>query len=168
MNFRKNSHCSYCGNRFDDGQPWPRLCPSCGQTSYLNPLPVTVVLAPVDEGLLAVRRAIPPRQGQLALPGGFINLNETWQVAGAREVFEETGVVVGPNTISVFGVKSAPDGTVLIFGLAAPIRAVDLPTFTGSDEASERVVLTEPADLAFPLHTEAVRRYFDGRRVAGV
>src|SRR6476659_9743246 len=51
--------------------------------SWANPLPVSVVLVPVDGGLLLVRRAIPP-VGQLALPGGYINLGESWEEAGAR------------------------------------------------------------------------------------
>src|SRR5690242_7398215 len=97
--YKKNSHCSYCGAAFDEDQPWPRLCANCGHRSYLNPAPVSVVLVPVDDGLLVVRRGIMPRQGMLALPGGFINAGESWQEAGAREVREETGVELEPATI---------------------------------------------------------------------
>ena len=158
----KNSHCSYCGAAFPDGQPWPRTCANCGQTTWLNPLPVAVVLLPVGKGLLAVRRAIPPKKGELALPGGFINLGESWQAAGAREVFEETGITIDPSTIRDFRVLSAPDGTVLIFGLAPPL-AGPLPALAANEEVSEIVVLDEPKPLAFSLHTQAVDEYFDKR-----
>jgi len=67
---QKNSHCSYCGQPFDVHQRWPRLCASCGSTSVLNPLPVSVGLLPVDDGLLIMRRNIKPQIGRLALPGG--------------------------------------------------------------------------------------------------
>lgn len=157
----KHSHCSYCGRRFEEGAAWPRACAGCGNVSYLNPLPVAVLLLPVGGGLLVVRRAIPPRQGQIALPGGFINHGESWQAAAARELFEEAQVVVDPAEIAEFRVRSAPDGTVLIFGLAAPRAAEDLPPFAPCDEVSERLVIDGPAELAFPLHTEAAIAYFE-------
>ncbi|MCI0579032.1 MAG: methyltransferase domain-containing protein [Chloroflexi bacterium] len=125
-----------------------------------NPLPVAVVLQPVDGGLLAVRRAIEPGRGKLALPGGYVELGESWQAAGAREVWEETGVAIDPAGLRPFDVHSAPDGTLLVFGLARPLAAADLPPFTPTPEADERVVITGPQELAFSLHTQVVQDYF--------
>lgn len=99
---KKNSHCSYCGEPFGGDQPWPRMCAHCGNTSFLNPAPVSVILIPVDDGLLFVRRGIEPRKGKLTLPGGFANFGEAWQAAGAREVLEETGLVISPDEIREF------------------------------------------------------------------
>jgi ADP-ribose pyrophosphatase YjhB (NUDIX family) len=155
----KNSHCSYCGHPFAEEAPWPRQCTGCGKKTYLNPMPVSVVLVPVDGGLLVVRRAIEPRKGLLALPGGFIGLGESWQEAGAREVAEETGLRLDPATIRDFCALSSPDGHVLIFGLVPPIPA--LPTFTPNAETLELAVLPGPAELAFPLHTAAAAAYFE-------
>lgn len=152
--------CSFCAHPFAPEQPWPRRCVYCGNTTYRNPLPVAVVLVPVDGGLLVVRRAIPPRGGHLALPGGFINYGEGWQAASAREVEEEAGLPIDPVGIREYAVRSAPDGTLLVFGLAAPLRAADLPPFTPTTEASERLILQAPAELAFPLHTEIAAHYF--------
>ena len=42
--------------------------------------------------VLLVRRASDPRAGDWALPGGFVEHNETVQTAVQREVFEEAGV----------------------------------------------------------------------------
>src|SRR5438093_810172 len=112
----KNAHCSYCGNAFDRAARFPRTCASCTRVTYVNPAPVAVLLVPVDEGILTIRRGIEPRMGQLALPGGFIDLGEAWQNAGARELREETGVPVDPKAIELFNVHSAPDGTLLVFG----------------------------------------------------
>ena len=42
--------------------------------------------------VLLVRRASEPRAGDWALPGGFVEHDETVQAAVRREVFEETGV----------------------------------------------------------------------------
>lgn len=159
----KNSHCSYCGAAFAVNQPWPRACACCDAVSYINPLPVAVLLLPVDEGVLVVRRAIPPRQGQLALPGGFIEQGETWQAAAVRELHEEAGIIVNPTEPRLFDALSAPDGTVLIFGAALPRRASDLPLFAASAEVSERRVLARPEPLAFALHTLVVERWFAER-----
>jgi len=120
-----------------------------------------VVLLPVDDGLLLIRRAVEPHRGKLALPGGYIDLGETWQQAGAREVKEETGHSIDPDKLEVFSVRSAPDGTLLVFCTAHPITAASLPMFVPTDESSERVILRQPEELAFPLHTEAVRQFFE-------
>jgi len=161
---KRNSHCSYCGHPFEAEQPWPRACASCAQTSYVNPVPVAVLLLPVDDGLLTIRREIEPRRGMLALPGGYINMGESWQQAAARELMEETGISINPEEVEDFRVLSAPDGTVLIFGLVrTPRSAGELPAFTANEETSEVVVLTGPEQLAFPLHTRVVEEFF-GRR----
>ncbi len=160
MILKKNSHCSYCGNPFAEEQPWPRLCSHCGKVTYINPLPVSVILLPVNAGLLVVRRAIEPRKGFLALPGGFIGMGESWQEAGVREVFEETGIRIQSQDIDDFRVLSAPDGTLLVFGLASTLAAEDLPDFIPNDEASEIVVINTPQKLAFSLHTQVIQEYF--------
>ena len=161
--YRQHTFCSYCGQPFAAGQAWPRRCTHCGQISYRNPLPVSVVLLPVGDGLLAVRRAHEPACGQLAFPGGFVELPESWQEAGARELLEETGLAIDPAALTVFRVYSAPDGTLLIFGLAPPHSSAELPPFMPTPEASERVILTAPLELAFSLHTRVVREYFEGK-----
>lgn len=163
------AHCAYCGQRFPEAAPWPRTCAGCGETSYLNPIPVTVVLVPIAAGLLAVRRAIEPGRGQLALPGGFVNAGESWQVAGAREVAEETGLALDPAELTVFAVHSppAPVNNVLIFALAQPRRAAELDAFTPNAETHAVVVLAGPQPLAFPLHTRVAAEYFARQAAAG-
>lgn len=161
--YRQHAHCSFCGRPFLDGQRWPRICGHCGSTTYRNPLPVALTLQPVDDGLLVIRRAAAPRLGQLALPGGFIEMNETWQHACARELREEAGVTVAPELITDFGTRSTPDGYLLVFGLGPALRAADLPPFRPNREAATRVVISAPAELAFPLHTEMVQQFFARR-----
>jgi len=154
----RNAHCSFCGAPFPTDAGWPRDCAACGNRSYLNPLPVAVALVPVAGGLLTIRRAIPPHLGALALPGGFIDLGEDWRDAVARELREETGVLIAPVLISFFEALSSPGGHLLIFGRCPALA--ELPKLLPNDEVSELVVIPAPVELAFPLHTEAVRRFF--------
>ena len=42
--------------------------------------------------LLLINRGIEPYKGSWALPGGFININETAEDGALRELKEETGV----------------------------------------------------------------------------
>jgi ADP-ribose pyrophosphatase YjhB (NUDIX family) len=161
-----NSFCSYCGQAFAENQPWPRTCAGCANITFRNPLPVALVLLPVDDGVLCVRRDIEPFRGQLALPGGFMEMYETFQQAAARELFEEAQIVIDPAEITELRVLSPPppDTVVLIFGLARPRTSASLPPFVPNNETSERVVVTAPQELAFPLATQVLREYFERRK----
>jgi 8-oxo-dGTP pyrophosphatase MutT (NUDIX family) len=144
------AHCPFCGARFAPGQPRPRRCAACGETSYLNPTPVAVVLQPVGAGLLVVRRGIPPAEDRWALPGGYVEIGETWQEAAVRELAEETGVSADTAAVRLFDTVSAPDGTLLIFGELPPL----------SSRPDNVDVIDKPTELGFELHTRAVERWF--------
>lgn len=59
--------------------------------------------------LLVIRRKYAPFQGMLALPGGFVNLNETVEQAAIRELEEETGLQISVDALKIVGVYSKPD-----------------------------------------------------------
>jgi ADP-ribose pyrophosphatase YjhB (NUDIX family) len=163
---KRNAHCSFCGSAFAPDQPWPRQCASCGSFTYRNPIPVAVCLVPVDGGLLCIRRAIPPAVGELALPGGYVDLNETWQQAAVRELYEETGVRIDAGEVRHFRTHSSTlgDGVLLIFGVVNERTWSSLPPFAPVDaDASEMLVVPGKRTMAFPLHTQAVEEYFDSR-----
>ena len=158
----KDRHCSYCGVAFAAGLAFPRTCAGCGSITYRNPTPVAVLLVPVDDGLLGIRRGIEPRKGELALPGGFVDAaDESWQAAAARELFEETGITIDAALVRDFGVRSTgKGGPVLLFGVGPRLASRDLPVFTATNETAERVVLAASDRLAFPLHEWAMKEYF--------
>ncbi|MEZ4384396.1 MAG: NUDIX domain-containing protein [Nannocystaceae bacterium] len=160
-----DAHCGSCGAPFAADATWPRRCARCGQTTYRNPIPVAVVLLPVAAGLLVVRRAIDPGCGQWALPGGFLEVGEPWREGAARELVEETGIVIPASSLAIVEVHSTADTRLLLLFCAAkgpPLAA--LPSFRPNPEVSELAVLEAPRELAFPLHTAVSGRFLAGLR----
>jgi len=174
---QRDTFCSYCGVKYPEPLVYPRTCTVCKTQVWANPTPVAVVLVQVSEegrtGLLTIRRSIPPGIGKLALVGGFVEEQETWQHGGAREVREETGVIVDAATLEpLWYVSTEPrPNRILLFSVSPPVLVGALPPFTGDHETSERGVVFGPEGLdevfAFGLHAEAARRYFTSRGVAG-
>lgn len=127
---------------------------------WKNPLPVVVLLVPVPEGILLVRRAARGSFAKLALPGGFQEQGETWQEAGCREVFEETGVRLSPDKVRVFDIETVEGGKVnLIYGLYDGVYA-DGGFAPQEDEILEVLTTDCVVDLAFPSHQKILTRYF--------
>jgi 8-oxo-dGTP diphosphatase len=160
-----HSHCSHCGARYPADLAWPRTCAGCGEITWRNPLPVAVALLPVlvngSRGLVVVRRSIEPGFGQLGLPGGYIEVGESWRAAAVRELREETGILADAGEVRLFDVHSTPTGhTLLVFGLLPPRNATDLPPVAPTEEASEWLVATGPRELVFSTHTQAMADYF--------
>lgn len=155
----RNSHCSYCGTRFAASESWPRTCRNCGNTTYLNPLPVVVVLLPIADGLVVIRRNIEPQKGTLTLPGGYLDVGETWQEGARRELLEETGIDIAGSEIRLYDVQNGLDDTLVIFGLAEKQPEGALKPFT-SAETQEVILIEGPVELGFSMHTAVVAKYF--------
>jgi len=112
--------------------------------SYRNPLPVAVLVLPVEKrGLLMVRRATPPIG--LAFPSGFIEYGERWQDAAARELAEEAGVRVDPDLIRELCVRTGCDGMLLVFATAPAVSRAALQAFLADWVPSLRALRRGPA-----------------------
>lgn len=166
MDFIKDAHCSYCGNRFLEQVSWPRKCFNCYNDSYSNPLPVVVAIIPVypkgaakQIGVLIIQRNIEPQKGGWALPGGYMDAGETWQMACHREVMEEVGLLTRPEDYQLMNLTTAKNGNLLIFAnytrpfMTEEVNFVENPEVIGID------ILYESKELAFPTHTEMLAKY---------
>ncbi|OEJ31051.1 NUDIX domain-containing protein [Streptomyces subrutilus] len=161
----RDSHCSTCGASYPT-RTWPRACAACGSVAYRNPLPVAVALLPVEDadgtGLVVITRTVEPALGGIALPGGFIDFGEDWREAVVRELREETGITAAASEVALADALSSPAGHLLLFGLLPPRPAATLPTSAPTNETTGWHILHTPADLAFPLHTQAANTWFKG------
>lgn len=122
--------------------------------------------------LLLVRRGSEPFKGRWALPGGFMDMDETLEECARRELREETGLsLTGPlvEVGSFSTVDRDPRGRTVTVAYAtkAPICAV-----SGGDDACEarwkRLAATDPDNALFPIglelafdHNAIVRRAYE-------
>lgn len=158
--YSKNSCCSYCGTLFQNTEYVSKTCRNCGNTNYINPIPVVVMIVPAGDGIIVARRNIEPQKGTLVLPGGYLDIGETWQEGARREFVEETGIQISVNDITLYDVQNGLDNTLVITGLAARQPRNCVKPFS-SPETQEIDLIEKPVELGFPLHTLLVRRYFE-------
>lgn len=160
---------SCCGKPFTQTESWPRVCTLCGNPFWANAIPVAVVLRPVIRkdgkiGIALIRRSINPCIGELALPGGYQEI-EHWRRAGSRELREEGVDDIREDNLTPFRPypfeSSTTNDKLMIFMIADLIREEDLQPFVPNTETSERVIVYEPTPCCFYTHTEALRLFFN-------
>ncbi len=107
------------------------------------------VVIPSGRGIVLIRRAGDPFEGQWALPGGFVEVGETVEAAAAREAAEETGLAV--ELARLVGVYSDPDrdprGHNVSVAFLARVVGGDLVAAT--DAAEVAVLDPDSVELAF-------------------
>lgn len=80
----------------DDADP-RGPCSVCGRWPNRSVTVVAVIVR--GDQVALIRRGGEPERGKLALPGGYMERDETAVEACARETLEETGLVVRPHTL---------------------------------------------------------------------
>lgn len=111
--------------------------------------------------ILLIKRGNYPYEGFWAVPGGFVNMDETTESAAIRELKEETGVTV--DNVELYGVFSKPDRDprerVITIGYFTVIHKTDVE---GADDAAKAdwFDIDNLPRLAFD-HDEGVRLAVD-------
>lgn len=134
-------------------------CVHCDFVHWNNPTPVAVMLIPHKSGLVLIKRKLAPKAGHWALPSGFVDEGETAEIAAVRESQEETNLTVRLKRL--FMQRTTPGNQLLLVYLTYKVRARPAP----GDDAEEAKVFGRdeiPEDIAFPVHKEAIKAYFEG------
>jgi 8-oxo-dGTP diphosphatase len=112
-----------------------------------------------DLEVLLIQRDLPPFQGQWALPGGFVRMDETLDEAARRELEEETGVTrVYLEQLYTFGaVARDPRERVVSVAYYALVKLSDHRVKAATDaRAAAWFPVKSPPPLAFD-HDEVLR-----------
>jgi 8-oxo-dGTP diphosphatase len=88
------------------------VCPKCGRVTYYDPKVATVSVIQRENKILMVRRANQLGYGLLSMPGGYVDRGEVVEEAAAREVREETGLIV--RIQQLIGLFSEPTHPVVV------------------------------------------------------
>ena len=159
--------CSICGSgvvlRVPEGDNLPRyICDHCDTIHYQNPKIVTGCIPEWEDKILLCQRAIEPRIGLWTLPAGFMENRETTLQAAQRETQEEANAEVEIKELyALFNIPHISQ-VYLIF------RAELLNLKFGPGAESLDVKLFREQDipwdqLAFPVISETLKRYFNDR-----
>ncbi|MHA1932050.1 MAG: NUDIX domain-containing protein [Promethearchaeota archaeon] len=109
-----------------------------------------VILLNRTQDLVLIRRKFPPFQGELALPGGFVEIGETVETACIREAKEETNMDI--KIIKLIGVFSKPNRdprghNISIAFLCEPLTKNENPKALDDAASLEITPLTEISNL---------------------
>jgi len=106
MNF-----CSACGSRVskqsiagDSRQRY--VCDDCGKIHYQNLNVLVATYVCVGEEILWIKRGTAPAIGKWAMPGGYLENDESPEAGASRELREETGIDVPADEMILVSVSS--------------------------------------------------------------
>lgn len=98
--------CHYCGMALSPvDPPSAHYCDSCDEHVFYNPTPCTR-LAVLDEGDILLVKVDLPERNLWGTPGGMVEVGEDPDEAGARELKEETTLVVDPEDLVWFDART--------------------------------------------------------------
>lgn len=160
----KNLFCSECGSPYDVLE-WPRTCKYCGFVQWQSPVPVAAIIQPISDnnrtGVLILRRAIEPQLGEWSLPGGFMENNgESAEQGAMRELYEETNIKLKilPKIISS---TASATGRLIIMCESEEVLQLNELDIKLCAENSDYRIAWEFEELAFPIHSKAMKEWFD-------
>lgn len=132
--------------------------------SYNNPLPVAVGLIPIEgpsPGFLGIVRANEPGAGGTALPGGYVDEGESFEMAVAREVWQECRLRTSWRDWEPVCSRITDSNRVMLFLRLKRILRAEEIMFDGLPtcfEVRQLTRITGSTSLVFSIHQEEVAK----------
>jgi ADP-ribose pyrophosphatase YjhB (NUDIX family) len=161
--------CSQCGTRLvekDTGDRFRPVCPACGHVVYLNAIVAAGTLVEERGQVVLVRRGAQPKAGHWALPGGYVEADESAEEAAIRETQEEVGLGVElDGLLDVYSFDNTPLGKGVLLLYAAHVTGGELQAGDDAVEAAFFAPEDLPDDIAFSTHRQALRDWCRARAI---
>jgi len=123
---QKYQYCAECGEKTSPlANGWSRICPNRHQTfPRTDPAVICLVSDANDRALLA--RRIDWQPGWMSTLAGFVEAGESAEFALIREIKEESGISIDPNSITYLGSQPWPFPHSLMLGYRAQAKNTDI------------------------------------------
>jgi len=170
MRKKRFRYCPYCAAPMQmilketrKGQEiWKNACPQndCAFVDWNNPVPVSIVIIPHEDGIVLIERKRNPGKGKIALAGGFVDEDEDPEEAAVREAMEEVGLTIEISRLLMTYTSKSVNQHINVF-VAKPVSAIPV---AGDD--AERAFVCPVADipfdqLAFNVHRVALKKWLE-------
>lgn len=100
------AYCHYCGGELSPvAPPTAHSCEDCGEYVFYNPVPTARIAVLDGDAVLLVKVDVPDRD-LWGTPGGMVEAGEDPDVAGARELREETTLDADPDDLVLFDART--------------------------------------------------------------
>ncbi len=154
---RTHQHCGACGGpTVDVPKQRAKRCAACKLDFYPRVSPALIVLVHDGPRVLLARQPGFP-QGMFALVAGFLEAGETLEACAAREVLEETGIVI--DDLRYFGSQPWPFPHQVMVGFFA--RAVGGELKIDRDELEDAAWFDRDNMPALPPRVSISRQLID-------
>ncbi len=149
---RSHRFCARCGTESAMAEAgWQRVCPSCKAHHFPRTDPVVIMLITDGDRVLLGRSPGWPER-MYSLLAGFVEPGETIEAAVRREVYEESGVKVGP--VSYLSSQPWPYPASLMFGCKGEATSTDIQIDPNEIEAARWVTRSELLQVFAGEHPE--------------
>lgn len=161
------NYCPDCGGPLlrhvvagEPRQHW--FCGRCRVPHHAYPRVVVTVFVACGKRLLWVQRELSPQRGKWAIPGGFLELEETLAEGAARELYEEAGIRLPPAQLQLYMTGSITFINQLYVGFRATVASEDCQP--GVESMSCRFFSREECpweEVAYPQVNDSIRQAYD-------